>query len=124
METKKEIAKKLCIEMGIEWDDNATVPTVAGKPIKDEDLNKLFRGDYIMEVSELEDNLTLLQSKTHDLRKQYCKIYAREERYCRDTDKICINNNINPKTCPMKMMTLEYQETCALCLSYWLEIKE
>lgn len=33
-----ELAKAICQELGIKWNDNATIPTVAGESIKIKDL--------------------------------------------------------------------------------------
>lgn len=33
MENAKELARKICLELGIEWDEKATVPTLQGEPM-------------------------------------------------------------------------------------------
>lgn len=50
MENLCEIAKQVCKELGIEWDKNATEPTINGKPITKEDWKKL---GYTDEESEM-----------------------------------------------------------------------
>lgn len=37
-----EIAKSICNKLDIEWDDNASIPTLNGKPITDEDIKRAF----------------------------------------------------------------------------------
>lgn len=39
------IAKEICEKYGITWDENATEPTLNGKPIKEEDIIRAFKGE-------------------------------------------------------------------------------
>ena len=44
MDYSKELARKVCEQMGIEWDDTATVPTIRGTAIDPSDIGTLFKG--------------------------------------------------------------------------------
>lgn len=38
----RELARELCMELGITWDEEAMVPTLQGKPISEEHVEELF----------------------------------------------------------------------------------
>lgn len=44
-ERLKEIAKKICEDYNITWDENATEPTLNGEPIKEGDIVRAFKGE-------------------------------------------------------------------------------
>lgn len=43
MRATKELARKICRELGIEWDEDACEPTLQGKTISDIEIEELFR---------------------------------------------------------------------------------
>ena len=38
----KEIAREICADMNVEWDEAATAPTLRGKPLTAESVSDLF----------------------------------------------------------------------------------
>lgn len=42
MTYNKDLARELCKELGIEWNEESTVPTLSGKPISEGDVDTLF----------------------------------------------------------------------------------
>lgn len=60
MNIDKVIAKQICQELGIEWDNSATGPTLRGKNF---DIEKLFRGDIDMLDDKHIDRLYVLLQK-------------------------------------------------------------
>lgn len=42
MRVTKELAREICRESGIAWDEDACEPTLQGEPISDIDMEELF----------------------------------------------------------------------------------
>lgn len=43
MDDYTQIARDICCEMGVEWDESADGPTIAERPVTAEDIETLFQ---------------------------------------------------------------------------------
>lgn len=79
MDYSKELARKLCEELGIEWDETATTPTIQGIAITSENFGSIFSG-FSLNLENVEIKRTV------DMVDLVC------------SEQIPIINNIHPDT--------------------------